>query len=389
VYFLLMKENATGRRSVLLSFRFIGTALVGSLTMALVSAFAPPPAQLAVLGALVSILGGLFVSYVAQEEERDRRRAEALERLAVALTLAPEDDLYPHYLAYCRSLTALAAQTDPLLREIAALKLASVNAQIGSIASGTVVFAGTETWRAVYEQLLAGATLRQYRSVAWVRSADYWQDAPGRQSMRANFEAAHRGLLIERIVVLPDALWPGEGALPAGTVWPWLKEQHDHGLHLVLVRESAIAGEPDLLADFGIYGDRAVGTLETDERSRPVRFTLSFDPQAVRLADDRWRRLSIFGVPFQNLLETPAPFPSMCTDVPGRARCPTCFTSTRLAWAGCLPGPRPRTGTSSRSPATRVGGCTSTASSPAAWRRAPRLSRIGTRDSPAGRVSPT
>jgi hypothetical protein len=51
-------------RSALLSFRFLGTAMVGSLTMALVSTFAPLPAQLAVLGACVSILAGLFIAYV-------------------------------------------------------------------------------------------------------------------------------------------------------------------------------------------------------------------------------------------------------------------------------------------------------------------------------------
>ena len=136
---------------VLFSFRFLGTALVGSLVMALVAAFGPLPAQVAALGALVSILGGLFLSYLEQEEERDRRRSEAIERLAVPLTLGPEDDLYPHYRAYCRVLSALAEQTDPLLREIAALKIASVNAQIGLIAAGTVVFAGTEPWRTVYE----------------------------------------------------------------------------------------------------------------------------------------------------------------------------------------------------------------------------------------------
>ena len=61
---------------MLLSFRFLGTALVGSLAMALVATFAPLPAQLAVLGAFVSILGGLFVSYLEQEENRDRRRTE-------------------------------------------------------------------------------------------------------------------------------------------------------------------------------------------------------------------------------------------------------------------------------------------------------------------------
>src|SRR4051794_36811666 len=105
-------------RTVLLSFRFLGTALIGSLVMALVAAFAPPAAQVAVLGAFVSILGGLFISYLEQEEARDRRRNEVLERLAVPLALAPEADLYPQYLAYCRALTALAEQTDPLLREI-------------------------------------------------------------------------------------------------------------------------------------------------------------------------------------------------------------------------------------------------------------------------------
>ena len=186
-------------RSVLLSFRFLGTSLVGSLAMALVATFAPLPAQIAVLGAFVSILGGLFISYLEQEEDRDRRRTETIQRLAIPLALAPEVDLYPLYLSYCRTLTSLAEQTDPLLREIAALKLASVNAQIESLAAGTVVFAGTETWRAVYEQLLAGESVREYRSVAWVRSRNYWQDAPGRQSMRANFEAVHRRVLIERI----------------------------------------------------------------------------------------------------------------------------------------------------------------------------------------------
>lgn len=293
------------RQTALLSFRFLGTALVGSLAMALVATFAPLPAQLAVLGALISILGGLFLSYLEQEESRDRRRNEVIERLAVPFALAPEEDLYPLYLAYCRALTTLAVQTDPLLREIATLKLASVNAQINTIAAGTVVFAGTETWRAVYEQLLAGGSVREYRSVAWVRSRNYWQDAPGRQSMRANFEAVHRRVLIERIAILPDALWPNDDELPTDAIQLWLQEQHDHGLHLVLVRESTLHGEPDLLADFGIYGDRAVGTQELDEQSRTVRFTLSFDPQAVRLADDRWRRLSIFGIPYQSLLASP------------------------------------------------------------------------------------
>src|SRR6516162_9524145 len=101
------------RRSVLLSFKFLGTALLGSLVMALVSALAPLPAQVAVLGAFVSILGGLFLSYLDQEDERERRRDEIVERLSVPLALAPDHELYQRYLAICRGLTELARQADP------------------------------------------------------------------------------------------------------------------------------------------------------------------------------------------------------------------------------------------------------------------------------------
>jgi hypothetical protein len=299
-----MSRTPSDRRPVLLSFRFLGPALVGSLAMGLVSAFAPPPAQVAALGILVSILGGLFVSYLDQEDERERRRAESLERLAVPLALAAEPDLYPQYLAFCRTLTALAGRTDPILREVAALKLASVNAQLGTLADGAVVFAGTETWRAVYDRLLAAPDLREYRSVAWVRSADYWRDPPGRQSMRATFDAAHRGVLVDRIVVLRDDLWPRGRPLPTADVLPWLEEQLGHGVRVSLVREADLAAEPDLLADVGVYGDRACGVQELDERSRTVRFVLSFDPPAVRLAADRFRRLAVYATPLPRLLDT-------------------------------------------------------------------------------------
>ena len=75
--------------------------------------------------------------------------------------------------------------------------------------------------------------------------------------MRANFEACHRGMLIERIVVFSDDLWPREQLLPTGHLFSWLDEQNNHGLRVSLVRESEVASEADLLADIGIYGHRA------------------------------------------------------------------------------------------------------------------------------------
>ncbi len=89
--------------------------MVGSLTAALVSLFGPLPARIAVLGAFVSILAGLFLSYVEQEDERERRRAELLEQLRVPVELAHDHELYDHYRAYSAALTELAGQMDPIL----------------------------------------------------------------------------------------------------------------------------------------------------------------------------------------------------------------------------------------------------------------------------------
>ena len=77
-------DKQPGTPSALLSFRFVVPALVGSLTMALVSIFAPAAAQIAVLGGLVSILAGLFLSFMEQDEERERLRHDSLERLSVS-----------------------------------------------------------------------------------------------------------------------------------------------------------------------------------------------------------------------------------------------------------------------------------------------------------------
>jgi hypothetical protein len=269
--------------------------------MGLVCTFAPPDAQLAVLGSAVSALTGLFLSYLDQEGARDRRRSEILEKLDVPLALAPEHDLFDQYSTFASALTELAGQKDPVLRAFALLRLDSVSEQVRSLARGRVVFSGTETWRAVYERILESHGLEEYLSVAWVKTKDYWQDPPGRQSMRLNYALAGRGLKIERVVILRAALWPAGEALPGPDILPWVDEQHRHGIRVYLVRESAVVNEPDLLSDFAIYGTRATGEQELDEQSRTLRFVLSFDPQSVRLARDRWERLSLYVTPYEGL----------------------------------------------------------------------------------------
>jgi hypothetical protein len=101
--------GAPRSKSVLWNFKFAGTAVAGSLTCALVSAFAPPPAEIAFLGSTVSILAGLFVAFVEQEDVRERSREELLATLRVPLELAREPDIFEHYLAFSNSLIALSA----------------------------------------------------------------------------------------------------------------------------------------------------------------------------------------------------------------------------------------------------------------------------------------
>src|SRR3954464_8423029 len=213
-------------KSVLWNFKFVGIALAGSLTSALASTFAPEPAQIAVLGSIVSILAGLFVAYVEQEDARERSRAELLGTLRVQLELAREPDLFGHYVAFGNSVLDLARRKDdPILHRFALAKLDSINEQVRTLAEGRIVFSGTETWRTVYEQLLQSPGLGTYRSVAWVKARDYWQDAPGRQSMRLNLTLARKGLRIERIVILRDGLWPEGSKLPLPAIRPWIQHQ--------------------------------------------------------------------------------------------------------------------------------------------------------------------
>jgi len=286
--------------------RFASVALLGTLAAALASAFTPLEAQLGLLGSMASMLGGALWSYLEQAEERDGRAIELLRRLAVPIAMAADRELFREYLGWCDAWGAVAGQTDPILREIATLKATTTRHEIEDLAEGRVVFTGTESWRAVYEKLLASPDVQDYQSVSYVETDRYWQDPPGQKCLTANFAAVDRGVLIERIVILADALWPAHKLLPNGVVGRWIASQHNHGFWICLVRESQLAGEMELRRDFGIYGDRAVGVQELDASGRTTRFTLDFSSEAVELAKERWKKLEIFSVPYAQLLDRSA-----------------------------------------------------------------------------------
>jgi len=200
-------------------------------------------------------------------------------------------------------LKRLAEHADPLLRELASLRLAAITEEVEDLGRGTVVFAGTETWRTAYQKLLVTLKVKSYFSVAWVRTDEYWNDLPGRQSVQLNYDLVEHGFHIQRIHILPNHLWTDDERLPAPSVRPWLSEQHQRGIVVYLVRESALANEADLARDIGIYGDRATAVLELDDQGRSTRFVLSFDRATIRKALDRWERLSLYAIPWEQIAD--------------------------------------------------------------------------------------
>lgn len=284
--------------------RFLIASLVGSLLTGVASVVAPLPVQIAIQGVLVSILVGLVLTWLEEQARRDAARA-ALSRLSqVVDMLDDKPELARIFQRVGEAFLAIGQQADQVFGATTATKLMSVAAELEQMAAGTIVFRGTEAWRTVYQEILQSRRLKLYRSVAWVKCPAYWQDPPGRQSMRENYDAINRGVIIERIIVLPNSLWPTGQLLPSKTILPWIKDQHNHGVWVMLCRESELAGEPDLPLDFGIYGEQAVGTQFLDEECRTREFLLEFRREAVTLAGERWDRVKLHATPLRTLLDS-------------------------------------------------------------------------------------
>lgn len=234
------------------------------------------------------------------------RPAKPTDEPTPARTLRAHPELLCAHHSLTHSLCQLAGQDDEILRDCAAVRLAAIEDELRTLAEGRVVFTGTEAWRTAYERILRSPGLGRYFSVAWLRSEDYWRDAPGRHSMQLNYDLIQLGVRIERTLILNDFFWPPAAVLPAKVICRWIEDQYKRGIVIRLVRESQIAEEPGLLADFGIYGHRATGQLELDEQCRTERFTLDFTPNGLELFEERWRRLLLFAVSFRDVLDRTA-----------------------------------------------------------------------------------
>jgi len=278
--------------------RFFAGTTLGLAVVGLASGTLTAAGQLTAIGVLVSVLLGIGW------ECWYRLRARQLSLLETPFYLAHDTEVFEHYRRLSQSLLAISHYRDPIFRSVALEQIADIAQRVSQIADGTLVFEGTETWRIVYEKLLRSPGLYLYRSVAWVKTANYWQDEPGRKSMAVNFELHdNERLNIERIAVIADQLWPTDAVWPAERIRQWLHDQHLHGIWIKFVRESMLKKEPELICDMGIYGSRALGIQELDDECSTVKFTLTFDFNKVAEAESRWNRLAVYAESYADYLD--------------------------------------------------------------------------------------
>lgn len=280
-------------------------ALGAFVFAAALALYAPLPMQIAFMGAMLSLLVGLTLSQY-QQGQRQNGHQTSDDLLQTTFRLAADKDISQSYHAVGATLLNAGQFHDPIYRAETLRRLGQLAEELRPIGEGRIHFEDGQRWRLAYEELLRSPGLHTYRSVSVVDSEAYWQNEPGRRSMQLNFELQARGTLtIERVIVIDDHFWPANQHLPSEPLLSWIDEQHRHGIWLMLARSSSVITEPDLHVDFGIYGNRAVGTEEVDSRSRMPRFCLSFDFADVRKAEDRWERLQAYCVSYRDLLDRP------------------------------------------------------------------------------------
>ena len=225
-----------------------------------------------------------------------------------ALRLGKRTEAGPEPIHECQSLlrtlsTAMARTSDQVLKHQISLRLGSIAQELRALNQGTLTFHSTETWRTVYEEVLEQCTAKRYLSVALISHDAYWRDEPGQSSIQFNYKLIEHGFFIHRMFIIDDFLWPPAAQCPSRDVFEWITDQFRHGILVSLTRLSALREEPDLVRDFGIYGDRAVGYQRTDDEARTTLFELRFDKSSVDFAEQRWAQLQLFAVPIENLLD--------------------------------------------------------------------------------------
>ena len=257
-------------------------------------------ALLTLIGLITSVSVGLLVYLILRRVEPDFQ-SDTLELL---FQLSKDEKVEQAQKDISKALYAASRRKDSVFQTLLETRLANITDDINQLGKGRIEFANTESWRVFYEQLLRSPSTTMYRSVAHIETQHYWQDGAGEKSTKLNLEIHDSGKVsIERIAIIADHLWPQNEPFPTVPIRRWIDQQHRYGIWIELVRESELKDEPHLIADFGIYGFRAVGRQVADSSGRTTRFTLSFEFDDVKEAESNWERLKVFTKSFAEILD--------------------------------------------------------------------------------------
>jgi len=281
---------------------FLGTPILIAAAIAAASMVGPAWLPLSLLGAVLGTVLGVELSVILKNSTRAPFEVGGAGIVELPFLISHDQQVFEQYRKHAEALVRVTRHADPILKSLALERISLRTNEIDQLSRGNIVFRDTETWRLAYEQLLRSPGTHRYRSVACIRTTKYWGDEPGRQSVRLNHDLAAAGsIVIERIAIIADDLWPEGNLLPVEPIGRWLQEQHQHGIRIRAARMSLVAAEPDLVLDSGIYGSRAIGIQEIDSDGRTARFTLAFDFKQVLAAEERWERLSLYATAFDDL----------------------------------------------------------------------------------------
>ena len=283
------------KHSIIFDKWFLSASLLGTLVMGLLSAYGTLTVQIAMVGTLVSIMAGVSLSVMQEIERFSRESNAALTDMRLILPLTADSTLRSSYDEFIGALQVVNDSHNALFRTLGRERVASLSHDFRNLSHRRLVYVGTEAWRSAYAEVLRHSALTDYRSVAWVRSDNYWQDQPGLQSLRINCELAARGINVTRIIVHRRREPTECSRWAPSRITAWMKMQLKAGIRLLYIDEQVLLHEKDLLADFGIYGSIAVGILDADDTSsRTLQFRLSFDPMDLEIHREKWERLLLY-----------------------------------------------------------------------------------------------
>ena len=197
----------------------------------------------------------------------------------------------------------MAESIDSILRQFLMLKSADLGDELQMLPDGTFRITSPSDWQTIYEQFLRNVDITKFWSVAWVKTSDYGQDPLSQLRLQIDFDAVRRRVMLHRVVIVADQLWPLSDLHPQESLRTWVECQHDHGIWVGLVRESQIAHVSDLLSEFGIFGDRALAVREHNDEQLSIPYVLSFDAVQIQKAKARWKRMKTYAISYMTLLD--------------------------------------------------------------------------------------